>query len=290
MKKIILLLILGAIAYGAYVLFRNPGELNSITPRIIDYFDFPVKENPSKYVRTLKAAVISLPSHPDKKENIDKIKSIIENTLADDIDVKLIIFGETSLGLYNGGDKYQKNIAETIPGPFTKILADYAMRNNIHIAAGMAEWKEGKLYNSLVVVDPFGKIAAVHRKRIFNSIDEANGFTKADLNHQVVTVDGFRFGLALSGEADDKWLFDQYQKENLDALICPVSSEIPWYSRWLDYWPYAKKYKAWILSPNRVGTEGGVDFDGTVFVASPGGYIDFRENPANNKLVYLIGK
>lgn len=290
MKKIILLIILGSMAYGAYVLFRNPGDLNSIAPRVIDYFDFPVKENPSRYVRTIKTAVISLPSHPDKKENINNIKSIIERTIADDIDIKLIVFGEVTLGLYNGGDKYQRNIAESIPGPFTKILADYAMRFNIHIAAGMVELKEGKLYNSLIVVDPFGKVAAVHRKMLFNRIDDMNGFTKADPNHQVVTVDGFRFGLALSGEADDIWLFEQYKKENLDALICPVSTEIPWYSRWLDFWPYSKKYKAWIIAPNRSGVEGGLNFDGTVFIAAPGGFIEYRENPDNYKFVSVIGK
>lgn len=290
MKKIILLAVIAAIALGFYTLYKKPGDDSLITPRPIDFINFASKENLSKFFRTLKAVVVSLPSNPDKKVNMDNIKSTIEKALEDDIDLKLIVFGESSLGLYSGGEKYQRSIAETIPGPLTKMLSYYTMHYNIHIAVGLTELKEGKLFNSLVVVDPEGKVNAVHRKMLLHSIDETNGITKAEPNHQVVTIDGFRFGLAICADANDKWLYDQYKKENLDGLICPISSEVPWISKWLNYWPYGKIYNAWILAANRVGREGDQVYDGTVFAASPRGYLDYAENSGRNKLVVLIGK
>jgi predicted amidohydrolase len=290
MKKIILLLVLGAIAYGFYILYKKPGGDSILTPRLIDFVNFGSKENPSQFGRTLKTVIACLPSRPSKRENVDNIKTTIEKALEDDIDLKLIVFGEASLGLYGGGDKYQRSVAETIPGPFTKMLAYYTMHYNIHIAVGLIELKEGRLYNSLVVVDPLGNVCAVHRKMLLHSIDEANGITKAEPNYQVVTIDGFRFGLAICADANDRWLFEQYKKENLDGLIAPVSSQVPGFSKWLNYWPYGKMYGTWILAANRYGREGEQEYDGTVFAASPRGYLNYAEIPNGNKMVAIIGK
>lgn len=291
MKKILLLIIIAAIGYGIYFLYQKTGDDDTlINPRLIDYINFPTKENPSKFFRSLKAVVVSLPTHPDKKENMDNIKTVIERALADDIDLKLIVFGEAILGTYNGGDKYAKGIAETIPGPLTNMLADFTMHYNIHIAAGLIELKDGKLFNSLVVVGPDGKVSGVHRKTLLHPIDEANGITKADQNYQVVEVDGFRFGLAIGDEINDKKLFEQYKIESLDGLICPYNTEIHWFTKWLNFWPYSKMYNAWILSAGRSGREGEREYDGTVFASSPGGYLDYKTNPDNYKMVVKIGK
>lgn len=290
MKKIILLVIIGAIAFGVYMLYKKSENDSLITPRLIDFIDFPVKENPSKYFKTLKTVVVSLPSRAEKKENMDNIRSMIEKALKDDIDLKLIVFGEASLGLYNGGNKYEREIAETIPGPLTKMLSYYTMHYNIHIAAGLIELKEGKLYNSLVVVDPTGEVCAVHRKMLLHSVDEANGITKAEPNYQVINIDGFKFGLSICADANDKWLFTQYKNENIDALIYSISSEIPWFSKWLNCWPYSKLYNAWILAANRSGREGEQNYSGALFISSPGGYMYYAENPDGNKLVARIGK
>ncbi len=290
MKKIILLIFLAAAAYGIYLLYQKPGNSQLLTPRPVDYINFPIKKNPAGYFRTIKTVVFSLPADPVKKNNTELIKSSIESALKDDIDLKLIVFGEASLGSYIGGNKYMRGIAETIPGNFTNMLAGYTVRYNIYIAAGLIEAKDGKLYNSFIVVNPEGKIEAVHRKMLLSSIDESNGISKAGFNFQVADVDGFRCGIAIGDEINDRKLWEEYQKENLDAVINPSSADIPWISRWLDYWPYGKIYNSWIISPGRWGVEGEQIYNGTIFICSPDGYLNYSDKQGYNKLVGLIGK
>jgi predicted amidohydrolase len=289
MKKIIFLILVIIIALGVFALYKKPGNDSLISPRLVDFINFGSKDISGNYFRTIKAVIVSLPTHPDKKENMDNIRSMIEKALEDDIDLKLIVFGEATLGTYNGGDKYTRGIAESIPGPLTKLLTEYTTKFNIHISAGLIEAKEGKLFNSLVVVDPDGKIT-IHRKMLLHQIDEANGITQAEPNSQVVTIDGFKFGLSICADANDKWLYEQYKKENIDGLIYSITSEVPWLSKWLYYWPYGKMYNAWILAANRSGTEGEEKYDGTIFAAHPNGYMEYADNPSNYKLVVKIGK
>ncbi len=293
MKKIILAVIILFILIGAYFLYRKPGGEYLITPRLIDFIDFPQKEDSAKYFLTLKVAVASMLHYENKEENIKEIERIIEKTVIDYPDVKLIAFGEASLGLYSigkRGRKYMWSIAEPLNGRFIKKLAYFTERYNVYIAVGIIEAKEGKLWNSLVVINPKGKIEAVHRKMLLNSVDERNGITKSDANYQVFEVEAFKIGLAIGSEADDRWLHEQYKNEKINALICPLTSELSFMSKWLNCWPYGKLYNAWIISPNRYGTEDELEYDGIVFAAAPTGYMHYSERPENNIFIYTIGK
>jgi predicted amidohydrolase len=293
MKKIVLLIIIIAIAFGIYILYKKPGGEYLITPRLIDFIDFPEKENPSKFFLTLKVAVVSMQSGAGKEGNIKEIERIIDTTTFDNTGMRLIIFGEASLGLYdngNQGSKYQRSIAEPLPGPFSDRLAYLAERFSIYIAAGLIEVKDGKLYNSLVVVNPKGKIEAIHRKMLLHYIDEKNGITQAEPNFQVIEIDGFKIGLSICSDANDRWLFQKYTEAKINALIYPFTSKIPWLSKWLNCWPYSKLYNCWILAANRYGIEGEEEYDGTVFISSPSGFMHYSERPENNVLVHTIGK
>jgi len=294
MKKLFFLIPVVLFIWGVYFLYQRPEGDKVLSPRYIDYVDFPKKDIESEYFVTLKVGVVTKPYSENKNENIAEILRIIEQSASKQVDMKLIVFGEASLGLYNkGGDrkKYIQNIAEPLPGPLTRKLSLYAQKYNLYIASGLIEIKKKQYYNSLFVINPKGKIETVHRKMLLNDIDSANGIIKADSNYETFQIDVFKFGLALSNDLNEKWLYEKYKKEKIDALIYShVSTEFSFLGRWLNCWPYSKMYNCWILGAGRYGTEEGVEYAGNVFISSPAGYLHYEEKPADNLFVYKIGK
>ena len=69
-------------------------------------------------------------------------------------------------------DGRARRLAEPIPGPHVKRLADAARECRIHVAAGLVERAGRQLYNAAVLIDPAGQIVLHHRK--INELDIAS--------------------------------------------------------------------------------------------------------------------
>jgi len=237
-------------------------------------------------------AVVSLRGARDKEDNLARIERIARRARGALPDLRVILFGEASLGLYRDtvrGAAYQRELAEPIPGPSSERIGRLARALGIHVVYGAMERRDGALFNSMVVIDPSGRIIAVHRKMMLHSIDVANEVTEAPLNASTFELDGVLFGLAICADANSTALVNAYRQGAIDVLLYSVTSKVPPTANWLHYWPYAPIYKAWIVAANRVGREGNDDYPGTVFVAAPNGHVQVIGNLDDDYLVALVG-
>ena len=122
---------------------------------------------------TLAAACMNV-AH-DKAANLDKYLRFIDEAAA--LGARLLVFPEVSLQGYlkkRGAPgepevieltRYYRKTAETVPGPTTELIGEYAARHDMYIQIGMAESaRAGQVfYNSAVLVGPEG-VVGVFRK------------------------------------------------------------------------------------------------------------------------------
>jgi len=94
----------------------------------------------------------------DKAENLTKIEKTVIKAKKQAAD--LVIFPELSLTGYVVRDQIYE-LAETIPGPSTKVIENIAKKTKAHIVFGMPELSEktqATIYNAAVLVGPEGFI------------------------------------------------------------------------------------------------------------------------------------
>ena len=128
------------------------------------------------------AAVVNMPGvWGDKQKNIDNMTAYIKE--AGEKGVDILVFPETVLTGYEWktpetdpfyqetGKAMQAALAETVPGPTTSLLSEYAKQYGMYIIFGMTQktdepiYDEGveKVYNSAAVLYPDGKIEAYQK-------------------------------------------------------------------------------------------------------------------------------
>jgi predicted amidohydrolase len=103
------------------------------------------------------------PKVADKAKNLERIEKAVAE--AKKRSANMVIFPELSLTGYVVRDQIYE-LAETVPGPSTKILADLARKRKVHIIFGMPELSsraQATIYNTAVVVGPNG-LVGTYRK------------------------------------------------------------------------------------------------------------------------------
>jgi predicted amidohydrolase len=107
----------------------------------------------------IKIALAQISSkRENKKENLKKIEKITIKAQGQGAD--LAIFPELSLTSYVVRDQIYE-LAETIPGPSTKVVEDLAKKTGMHIIFGMPELSDktkATIFNTAVLVGPEGFI------------------------------------------------------------------------------------------------------------------------------------
>lgn len=121
----------------------------------------------------------------DKEANLKSIEAYCEE--AGKRGVELLVFPETALtGYLNEPDKERKDKmqvldAETIPGPSTEKIAEYAKKYNMYIVLGMPERDADDptlIYNSAAIIHPDGKMESY--RKIHLPADEADWSVRGD--------------------------------------------------------------------------------------------------------------
>jgi predicted amidohydrolase len=99
----------------------------------------------------------------DKAKNLERIEKAVGE--AKKRSAHMVIFPELSLTGYVVRDQIYE-LAETVPGPSTNILADLARKRQIYIIFGMPELSsraQATIYNTAVVVGPNGLIGTYRK-------------------------------------------------------------------------------------------------------------------------------
>ncbi|MFN8208459.1 MAG: carbon-nitrogen hydrolase family protein [Bacteroidales bacterium] len=240
---------------------------------------------------SIKINVASIAMQCDKlpEINILKMENFIEKIVTENPEVTLIVFGEMILGWYEDPDdqeSYQKEIAETLPGPTTNRISKLASKYNVYITFGMNQLLDGNLYNAQPVIGPDGSILAIHHKTYLTPADEAAGFQKGN-KLTVVNIRGVKTGIVICKDQENSKLTEEVVQNNCKLVIVSFADDIV-----EDFFTYgsdlSRKYNAWLVSSNRYGEEGEYFYKGEIRVSDPGGNHHIRKEDSEQYLYYSI--
>jgi N-carbamoylputrescine amidase len=190
--------------------------------------------------------------------------------------------------------------AEPIPGPTSQALAAAAQQHGVVVVGSLFERRAPGLYhNTAVVFDADGSQAGVYRKMHIPDDPlyyEKFYFTPGDLGFKSFDTRFGRVGVCVC--------WDQWYPEAA-RLTALTGAEFLFYPTAIGWHPSEKaeygaaQHSAWetmmrshaiangvfVCAPNRVGTEGNIEFWGASFVADPNGVLLARGSHDREELI-----
>ncbi len=245
----------------------------------------------------MKIALVQLNAGPDKKDNFRRAFAFIEKAISRQ--AKWILLPE----VFNyRGDLTQpenfKSVAEKIPGQTTQILAGLARQARVSILVGsMIEQtpSKNKAYNTSVLINEQGEIAATYRKiHLFDAqiaktaLRESRVFI-AGKKPVTSRVGAFKVGMSVCYDLRFPELYQSYRKRGVDVLTVPAS-----FTQFTGrvHWEVLLRARAienqcYVLAPNQVGQDGrGVVTHGHSMVVSPWGEILAQASSDKEEIIY----
>ncbi|MBM3996481.1 MAG: carbon-nitrogen hydrolase family protein [Planctomycetes bacterium] len=156
----------------------------------------------------LKMALVNIKSlysdGPDSTVNQANIDANLKRHLyfIDKLTVQHIDFiGFPELSL--NGYRFSKTMTWLkLDGPEVKALQRKAIEKGVYLSVGLAiQDADGKRWNVQIVIDPQGRIIAVHRK-IY--LTKEKDYVEAGKDHSVFDVKGIKMGIAICADGSDK--------------------------------------------------------------------------------------
>jgi predicted amidohydrolase len=229
----------------------------------------------------LPVALVQLDATGDVEANIDRATALTDEAAAGG--ARLVVLPEYLH--YRGDDVGFRASARPIPGPFTEAFAEVARRHNAWILAGsVAETSDdpGCPYNTSVLLDPNGSIAATYRKiHLFDvSVDDGPVDTESDRvspgdTPVVADVDGVRVGLSVCYDLRFPELYRTLALAGAEVFAVP-SNFTERTGR--DHWEVLLRARAiengaWVLAPGQSGGPPGQPAFGRSMVIDPWGTV-----------------
>jgi N-carbamoylputrescine amidase len=176
-------------------------------------------------------------------------------------------------------------LAETIPGPTSRALAERAKKNGVAIVGSLFEKRApGLFHNTAVVFASDGSLLGLYRKMHIPDdprFYEKFYFAPGDLGFKTFDVEGARIGTLVCW---DQWYPEAARLTALQGakiLFYPTAigtwtGETELRERQHDAWRTVQRSHAitngvFVVAVNRVGREGDLEFWGASFVAAPDG-------------------
>jgi predicted amidohydrolase len=245
---------------------------NNILPPFSQTWKAPMKYDDNGATRTINVAAVSFEVNISPEVNRNKIVTFIEKIKTEQPEIRLILFPETILGYYyrsSNPSEYQNSIAETIPGITTDIISLKAIEHQIYVSFGMVEKSGEDIYNSQVLIDPNGNIISVYHKRYFTGWDKENGF-KVGNNFTVDVIDNIKVATIICYDIHNLEINRKIHNSGAELVLHPVANTA---NTTNILFPKYKFTYTWHLSANRVGKEDDINYDGMLYLTSPGGEI-----------------
>lgn len=197
--------------------------------------------------------------------------------------VELLVFPE--LGSGTQGD--QTELAESIPGETTELIAKYAKKYDMYIVFGMSEISShGHYYDSAAIIDPDGNIDS-YRKVVLS--DSEKSWARHGRDAKIINTKWGKIGILIGEDADSQVeLARYYASMGCSIIIQPsASDDNEWYCNTL-IGSYAERDNvSWI----RANTSGGSSFIMTVTEDDPVGstFSDLQSSKLTQDITSTIG-
>lgn len=216
---------------------------------------------------TLRVAVAQMNSGSDKEANLAAMHRLIVE--AADQAAHLVAFPEYSTFL--GPDTQFAQVAESIPGPSTRVIADAARKARISVLIGSLVERSsgGELFNTSILIDADGEIRETYQKvHLFTAtLADAPGSESSYITpgSDIRTVEwsGLTVGMSICFDLRFPELYRELAHLGSDIITVPAA-----FTKFTgkDHWEVllrsrAIENQAFVIAPNQVGTfEGGESF------------------------------
>ena len=225
------------------------------------------------------------PEFGDIKYNLQKVLDA-----AASVETDLLVLPE----LFNTGYQFTsedeaKSLSEKIPSGFTTTaLGKLSAKKKVYIAAGIAEYSEGKIYNSAVLTGPDGFIGVYRKTHLF--YEEKLWFSSGDTGFKVWQTPIGNIGIMICFD----WFFPESARalalRGADIIAHPSNLILP-------HCPDAMvtrciENRVFAVTANRIGSEQRGDkeklpFIGKSQITSPTGEIIYRASGDKEELTVM---
>ncbi|PWT97417.1 MAG: carbon-nitrogen hydrolase [Candidatus Melainabacteria bacterium] len=155
-------------------------------------------------------------------------------------------------------------------------LCDTARANKINVIAGVSERTDGGIFNSIVVIDRYGKVVGKYRKTHLikaKPFFEHECFTAGD-SLDTFTVEGMNCGFMTCYDIRFPEVAGTLRNKGAEAIFVPAAFPLVRQTHWLALLTArAIENQVFMIGANRVGTDGEVTFAGTSTIIDPYGTI-----------------
>jgi predicted amidohydrolase len=198
----------------------------------------------------------------DKEKNLRKVLDIIRDCNSD-----LILFPE----LFTTGFDFVRlnELAEEIPSTTTETLTQEC--GDAIVGGSILEKKDGKFFNTFVLVDRGGVVGAYRKIHLF---EEEKDYLSAGNNVEVVKTKFGYIALATCYDIRFPELFREFMERKADVVL--VSAEFPHPRE--EHWDILLKARAienqfFVVATNRVGRDTKHEYFGRSMIVDPWGRV-----------------
>ena len=179
----------------------------------------------------MRLAVIQMNSGPDKPENLEAAKALIERAIERERP-DLVSLPET-FTIMGGGNAGREAAAEPIPGGAAYTMLQELAREhrvNVHGGSFFERLPDDRLANTTVVFDRQGDEVARYRKIYLFDVVTPNGEAYRESDYTVpgrdivtVDLDGVRIGLTICYDLRFAELFLELRKRGAELIMVPAA-------------------------------------------------------------------
>lgn len=241
--------------------------------------------------KTVKVGLVQTKCSGNINDNISKTITQIRN--AADNGANIVCLQELFSTLYFCDTENYDNfkLAETIPGPTTNLFSDLAKELNIVIIASLFEKRaEGLYHNTTAIIDADGSFLGIYRKNHIPddpAYYEKFYFTPGDSGYKTFKTKFATIGVLICW---DQWYPEAARITSLmGAEILFYPTAIGWAKEQTEE-VNIEQYQAWqtiqrshaiangvhVVSVNRTGIEGNMQFWGGSFISNPFGTVLYQ--------------
>ncbi|MCR8487062.1 MAG: hypothetical protein NDP22_01450, partial [Crenarchaeota archaeon] len=195
----------------------------------------------------------------------------------------LLVFPELANSGYNFKSREDAwRASETIPeGRTIKLLEKLSQEYSIYVVSGINERHEDKLYNSAVLVGPNGFIGTYRKVHLF--MNEKDIFERGR-EFFVFETKIARIGIMICFD----WIFPEATRtlvlKGAEIICHPANLVLPYWQKLCGL--RALENRVYIVTANRVGIEGNLNFTGRSIIVDPKGEIITEASRTHEELIY----
>ena len=204
----------------------------------------------------------------EPEENVRQLQSLFDKIEGS----RLVILPELSNSGYNFRDfdeAYQCSEVIGSKGIFQDFLLEQARKKDIFIVSGINEREEDELFNTAILVGPGGIVGKYRKIHLF--MNEKDIFQKGNAGLPVFDLGDFKIGIMICFD----YLFPEpwriMAQKGADLVCHPSNLLTENTHRCLP--GLSLMNRIYIATANRIGTEGGITFNGMSLFTDPAGRI-----------------